>query len=352
MTPVPITMKDLGEKGFLDDLLPTLPRSAHFVNGFGHDASVLDAGLGSCNLVMKIDRAAKPIAALNGWADYKIWGRLAVTANCSDILACGGRPIGVMAALCVPPTFLVEHARQIIEGVSEECSANDVAFLGGDTKESAYPELIGSAVGLVGRGQHVGRKAGKAGDLIVLAGMLGGFLGAYWDLSKHDRLHEEEAMRLVSYPKARWNEAIAMEKVQGRKSACDLSDGLLDALPNVVSENCGCILYSNSLPYHRLAALFARETNIDMFNTAIGVGDWGIVYTVDPRYFDEEAIVSNGGLELRVIGKVIDSPGITLQRDDIVFRVNGLRNEHFRQRMEDQGTYFDSIRGQVTLERI
>ncbi|RYH60989.1 MAG: hypothetical protein EON54_10500, partial [Alcaligenaceae bacterium] len=58
-------MSDLGEKAFLKLLLPTLQVSPSFVNGFGHDASILDVGLEQ-HLAVKIDRAPFPVALNRG----------------------------------------------------------------------------------------------------------------------------------------------------------------------------------------------------------------------------------------------------------------------------------------------
>ena len=116
-----LKMTDVGEKAFLAELLPKLFVDPAFVNGFGHDASVMDIGLPETNLVMKIDRAAKPIAALNGWSDYRVWGRMAVTANCSDILAVGGRPRGFMLSLSMQADSPVDVSTAVVAGAAEEC---------------------------------------------------------------------------------------------------------------------------------------------------------------------------------------------------------------------------------------
>lgn len=41
------TMAGVGEKDFLRSVLPSLPVDHRFLNGFGHDASVLDLGAGT-----------------------------------------------------------------------------------------------------------------------------------------------------------------------------------------------------------------------------------------------------------------------------------------------------------------
>lgn len=85
-----------GRKAFLRKLLPGLVCSDDFVNGFGHDASIVDLGFDK-NIVFKIDRAPNPVSVKNSWSDFCVWGRLAVVANVSDVLAVGGEAKAFMA---------------------------------------------------------------------------------------------------------------------------------------------------------------------------------------------------------------------------------------------------------------
>ena len=172
-------MCELGEKKFLSSLLPTLQTADCFLNGFGHDASVLDIGLPEHAIAFKIDRAARPIAACKGWTGFDSWGRLAVTANLSDLLAVGAVPKGFMLSLSVPKDWDVQRTEAVIQGAAEECSRNGVAFLGGDTKEAKEAHVVGAAIGIVDKKKIIGRRAANPGDAVVLAGKLGGFAGAY-----------------------------------------------------------------------------------------------------------------------------------------------------------------------------
>lgn len=69
------TMAGVGEKDFLRSVLPSLPVDHRFLNGFGHDASVLDLGAADVALVLKIDRSPAPIATRHGWAGAAVWAR-------------------------------------------------------------------------------------------------------------------------------------------------------------------------------------------------------------------------------------------------------------------------------------
>ena len=330
-------MRDLGEKGFLAALLPTLQADIRFVNGFGHDASVIDIGLPEINLVMKIDRAAKPIAALNGWTDYRAWGRIAVTANCSDILAVGGEPTAFMLSISVAGETSANMVAEIVAGAAEACRARNVAFLGGDTKEATGLNIVGSALGTIAKGRHFDRGGGKVGDLIVLAGSLGGFLGGYWTCSQ-SAVPPEAAVRYLAEPQAAWAEARELANLSGIRSACDLSDGLGSSALNLVTPGLGALLIFDKLPFHPLARESAAMRDVDLLPYAFGVGDWGILYAVDPAAWSDIERLRDSGLLINIVGEVIPYPGLTLRRGGF-FSLTVPEHEHFRHRMEDQGGY-------------
>jgi thiamine monophosphate kinase len=173
-------MKDVGEKGFLGSLLPTLPTDPRLIGGFGHDAAEIELPGGTMNLVLKIDRAPRPLAVAHQWANHACWGRMAVTAACSDILAFGGSPMALMLALSLSSETPTETARFIINGAVDECKLNNVIYAGGDTKEGSEINVVASAVGLVPKHLSLRRAVAEPGDLIVCAGEIGGFAASYF----------------------------------------------------------------------------------------------------------------------------------------------------------------------------
>ena len=131
------SLEDIGEKEFLRGLLGRLPIHRTFLNGFGDDAGAVAIPASQKVLLCKIDRAAAPMAARKGWADYRMWGRLAITSNCSDILA--GRRHARRDDDRDGAAAHVERAQRGGDcfGCAEECERHDVAFVGGDTKEGS-----------------------------------------------------------------------------------------------------------------------------------------------------------------------------------------------------------------------
>lgn len=349
-----LRMADIGEKEFLCRLLPMLKPHPSFVNGFGDDASAI-AITDKRLAIFKVDRAATPMAAKRGWVDYRMWGRLAVTSNCSDILAAGGKPAAVMIAMILPGDWSVQHAIEIVEGCAEECAANDVVYAGGDTKEGRSAEVVGSAFGFCKPDRLLTRHGAQPGDLIVVAGELGGFLGSYLQLVRAEQEQPPSADRArwldyVAKPRARWAEAAVVREAGIATAGMDISDGLYDAV-SVLTKDHGAEIWLNALPYHGEALTASRALGIEPLNLALGVGDWGIVYAVnEERWPDFDARLPDQSLKLTVIGQVTESRDLRWSDGaGNFFRCKPVVNEHFVARQEDEEALLARLRTDQVL---
>jgi len=351
------TMSDVGEKDFLSEMLTRLTPHRSFLNGFGDDASAISVDVDRV-VLFKIDRAAAPVASRRGWADYRMWGRLAVTSNCSDLLAGGGVPVAVMIAMILPRDWPAAAAVEVIEGCAEECANNDIAFAGGDTKEGPSAELVGSAIGIGSPETVLTRKGAKPGDLIVVAGRLGGFLGSYLQilesLDDHGRPGpqvDQHWLHYITHPRARWSESAYMRDSRAATAAMDTSDGLYDAVSTLAGVR-GADISLDALPYHTAALACADKLSIPPINLGLGVGDWNIVYTVDSSSWMDRGD-GGGDLELHVIGTISEQPGIRWHGNDgTVYTCDPIVNQHFRSRQEDEGTLITRLRSDRVLHRV
>jgi thiamine-monophosphate kinase len=334
-------MSELGEKAFLKALLPSLQVAPSFVNGFGHDASIVDVGLEQC-LAVKIDRAPFPVALHRGIGDYSTWGRLAVVANVSDLLAVGAKPSALMLSLVVPGSFDAEDARAIVMGCEEACSRHGIAFVGGDTKEGQAAQVIGAAWGTVERGAAFGRAPATPGDYLFVAGRLGAFAGALTLLDRGSpagTTPQEWADVLIS-PAACVREGRYLRESRKVVAACDLSDGLAEALHIFCADGAGITLSESRLPMHPLAVEASAKCSVPLWRFAFGVGDWAIACVVRDKDALAFRLAVNSGFDLFEIGQ-FDDTGRKLIRDctGMEREVPNIINEQFRHRIEDNGTY-------------
>jgi thiamine-monophosphate kinase len=340
-----VTMTDLGEKNFLKTLLPDLKVSPVFMNGFGHDASILDIGLEQL-LACKIDRAPFPVAIKREIGDYKTWGRLAVVANVSDLLAVGATPKAMMLSLVVPGCFDAENAREIVLGCQEACITHDIAFVGGDTKEGPVSQVIGAAWGTVERGTAYGRCAARPGDYLFIAGQIGAFSGAMalMDTNASSEEIPQSWVDALANPIARINEGSYMRQSRKVAGACDLSDGLTEAIRIFCADGAGITISEASLPMHSLAEDASLKTGVPLWKFALGVGDWAIACIIREEDRDSFKEEMPSGIELFEVGRFDDS-GQSLIQDQTGRNqeLPPLINEHFRQRAEDDASYLQEL---------
>lgn len=330
---------EIGEKRFLRNILPNLPKAPNFLNGFGDDSSIVDVGLAR-NIAFKIDRAPFPISIKRGWGNYDIWGRLAVVANVSDLIASAATPQAFMLSLVAPGEFLTKHAEQIIIGAADACSAFGLAFVGGDTKEGSVAQVVGSAFGTVDKNFYHRRVIAQPGDKLVIAGQLGGFLGA---LALADKFGLSDSkfsnwVELMNTPTPRIDEAAEVARLKLARAATDISDGLADVLESFCSTDIGVTICADSLPLHPIALDAAHRLGIAPIELAFSVGDWAIAYVVDGKMMTVlQHIALMKGLTLNIIGEFNESgQRLLLNADGSLQRLPTMINEHFVSRLEDR----------------
>ncbi|MCK4229341.1 MULTISPECIES: thiamine-phosphate kinase [Enterobacter] len=338
-------MHDIGEKLFLSSILTRLEKSECFLNDFGNDASVVDIGLPDIAIAFKIDRAAKPIAAYKGWTDFQMWGRLAVTANLSDILAVGATPSAFMLSITVPGSWKSSDVEAIIAGAEIACKEKGVAFVGGDTKEGGEANVVGAAFGTIKKDSIISRRKAEEGDTVILAGQLGGFASAYLLRSKMG-VENTEILQLLSLPTCAWDEARYLFSNGKVTAAVDLSDGISEGLSLLSKDGLAPLIDIDSLPLHQLAIRASNEFLIDKSNFAFTVGDWGILFSM-PKNDAESAITSMPpGLALTKIGTIVtaETPIYRSFLTGTNYELSvDLKNEHFRKTMEKEKDYFSDI---------
>ncbi len=341
----------IGEKAYLSALLPRLFVDPRLESGFGDDSAVVDCGLDSYNLILNIDRVPISTSLIPFSEDDRVWGRLLVTACCSDILASGGVPHAVLMAIAVPGNWLAERVDAIVFGCQQECRRRGIVFAGGDTKEAQVPHLVGSVVGLVPKGGALYRNRARAGDLAVIAGDVGGFMAAYFLLKSLSRDNSfksnvKEWLGHLLYPQARWREADLLRNYADVAAAMDASDGLYDALVTLCDGGrLGLTVSLEHLPYHHFVESCEKELGIPATNLAFGAGDWIIVYAMKQKCFEEIVSRTGNKHKLTAIGTFGKTPGIyASDGHGSVYTVSAPVNEHFRTRFEDAGDFMNRLR--------
>jgi thiamine-monophosphate kinase len=342
-------MNELGEKAFLSRVLPALYADPRLLGGFGHDAAVIELPDAPFNLIMKVDRASYPVAVRRGWSGYKTWGQMAITANCSDILASGGRPLACMVAVMAPGSEKAADVQDIILGASDECRSHGVVYAGGDTKETDTVQVVGAAVGVIAKTAFLPRTGVRPGDELYCAGRIGGFAGAFLLLEEEaiGGTHDigDEWKSYIGSPVAQWIVAGEVNKLGIARCGMDASDGMLDVLQTFASSGVQVRIDLENIPYHPFALECAEATGIRVTQLMFGGGDWNILYCMPPGAADKLMDSKGSSLPLFRIGEIGEGSGVcAIDGEGREWQIAGAVNEHFRSRIEDAGTFMDVIK--------
>ncbi|RYH28907.1 MAG: hypothetical protein EON54_22940 [Alcaligenaceae bacterium] len=270
---------------------------------------------------------------------------MAVVANVSDLLAVGAVPRALMVSLVVPGSFDADDACAIVKGCEEACENHGIAFVGGDTKEGPTPQVIGAAWGTVEKGAAFGRASAKPGDYLFLAGKLGAFAGTLALLDVNPTLGEipSEWIDTLIDPSARVQEGRYLRESRRVAAACDLSDGLADALNIFCTGGVGITLSESKFPMHPIAIQASEKTGVPLWKFAMGVGDWAIACVVSEKDVAAFRPSAHRDLDIFEVGR-FDGMGRKLICDGegAKHELPALVNEHFRRRLEDDGAYLKS----------
>jgi thiamine-monophosphate kinase len=100
-------------------------------------------------------------------------GAAAAAVNLSDLAAKGGTPVALTLDLLLPPETDIDWAEEVVEGADATLRAHGAALVGGDTKASRTPAVVGNLLGIGRSDRLVPRSAARPGDLLATTGRVG-----------------------------------------------------------------------------------------------------------------------------------------------------------------------------------
>ncbi|MGZ4430610.1 MAG: thiamine-phosphate kinase [Gaiellales bacterium] len=186
--------------------------------GIGDDAAVLERGL-----VVSADILIEGVHFDLARIDAHAVGRRAAAANLSDLAAMGAEPVCLVVCLGLPPRF--DAVPELAAGLA----SFGVPLAGGDLSRA---ERLTVAVTAVGRTEHpVLRSGGRAGDLLVVTGRLGGQAVSGFTAPVEPRLAEGRELARIA------------------RAMIDLSDGIAtDARRLAEASGTGAVVELTRLP--------------------------------------------------------------------------------------------------------
>src|SRR3989344_95186 len=168
-----ISLKDLGEFGFIRKIRKRVRRDKAVETGIGDDAAVLKVDAKK-RLLFTTDMLIEGRHfKLSDATAFEI-GWKAMAVNLSDIAAMGGRPTHAVVALGLPGDLDWVFLKELYRGMEAVARRFHVTLVGGDTNRSDKIIISVALLGAVSPRCAVKRNGARIGEVIFVTGFLGG----------------------------------------------------------------------------------------------------------------------------------------------------------------------------------
>jgi thiamine-monophosphate kinase len=260
------------------------------------------------------------------WEDLG-WKSLA--SNISDIAAMGGTPTWALVTLGLPGHTLVDHIRQLYQGMNAICREYGVRIIGGDMVSSPVAFVTVALTGVSQR-PALTRFAAQPGHQVAVTGPVGGSAGGLkLLLADADAADLADNPMVLQHrrPRPHINEGQALVDA-GVRVAMDVSDGLADDLAKL----CKASGVAAGIMLDRVPVLTTLQDAhpADWRQLALyGGEDYVLVFTAPP---DVMALAIDKVPTAKVIGEIsAGTPGDVVVRDSAgnVISRDGSGWDHF-----------------------
>lgn len=198
--------------------------------GIGDDAAVLAGGADP--LVWTIDASVEGVHFRRDLLTLEDVGYRAIMAAASDLAAMGAAPIGLLAALVLPPWVSDDDLAAIARGQREAATAIGTAVIGGNLARGSELSITTTAIGAAAR--PLSRAGAKAGDAIWMAGPVGLAAAGLAILLRGEPATSEAARAAtLAWKRPRARIADGLAAAARAHAAIDVSDGLAQDIGHV-----------------------------------------------------------------------------------------------------------------------
>jgi thiamine-monophosphate kinase len=295
-------LRDIGEFG----LIARIARRAGtpggaVVEGIGDDAAVLRLRPRE-QVVVTTDAFVERVHFRFDRQSPRHVGRAALAACLSDLAAMGARPLGFTAALAAPPRLPLSRALGITAGLLDGARRHRCPLVGGNVTRARETSLTLTALGAVAKGRALLRRGTRAGDRVLVTGVLGASALAR---ARADRGRG----RLTRVPEPRLRAGRALAALPGVVACIDVSDGLAADLGHLLGTSLRCGLDPERLPLPARFRAACRALGRDWRRLALAGGeDYELLFTVRPQGPDAARIARRLGVRVTEIGIVEAGP--------------------------------------------
>jgi thiamine-monophosphate kinase len=208
------TLADIGEDKLIRKLMRGVKLDRDVIAGAGDDCAVVRSTKNEHTL-LKTDALVQDVH-FTLETPPKLIGRKAIARVVSDFAAMGGTPRHAMITLVAPPSMEVHFLTEIYRGMRNLAKQYGINIVGGETSRGLVLMLSVSMTGTVPSKRWLSRSEGKAGDVLLVTGRLGGSIKGR-HLKFEPRLEQGRWLSENAHPHA----------------IMDISDGLAKDLPRL-----------------------------------------------------------------------------------------------------------------------
>ncbi len=301
-------LSDLGEEALIERIVRRAGGApgGRWTLGIGDDAALLRGRAGE-DLVFSTDTLVEDVHFRFGRETPRTVGRRAIAVNLSDLAAMGAEPVGLLLALCAPPSLPVDVFDGLIGGVVVEAGRFGCPLVGGNLSRASVCSLGVTVIGRARQGCALRRTGLAPGDLVFVTGVLG---RAALLRMRADR----EGLPLRAVPEPRIEAGRRLARIASTKACIDLSDGLASDLGQLLrASHVAAEIDPAALPRPRGFAGDCRAMGIDpLALQASGGEDYELLFALAPGRLasDSRALSRRLGVAVTRIGRIVAGRGI------------------------------------------
>ncbi len=283
--------------------------------------------LAGANMLVTVDQVADGVHVDLANTPIEKVGRKAITRNLSDVAAMAAKPVGAVAAACLPKGFGEERAQVLFDAMRSTAEYFGCPLIGGDI--SAWDQRLILTVTVFAEPAGIDpvlRSGAQVGDVVYVTGALGGSLVTLQDPPGY--IHH-----LDFTPRLDLARTLAGNPATRPHGMIDLSDGLASDLTRLCEQSGACArIDASRLPISAAAGLASIQSGHPAWRHAIGDGeDYELCFAAHGEIPGEV-----DGVEITPIGEIVQrgsgdqSQGKVTMRlpDGSLLDVAGLGWEH------------------------
>ncbi|MCL1979389.1 MAG: thiamine-phosphate kinase [Methanomassiliicoccaceae archaeon] len=289
-----VSLKELGERELVKSIRSIVRQSPGL--GPGDDCAVIPSTGG--DIIACTDGVTFERHFPKGMT-YEEFGWTAAAVNISDLASMGAAPVGLLAALTMPPDLDAVPLYDIMAGM-DKCAESFGAYIyGGDTKFGCGAVSC-TAIGAMNGRRPMLRSGARPGDIVAVTGSLGSAAAGFFAIENG---LEGVSSSPLMMPVPRVEEGIALSASGAVTSCIDLSDGLAEGARSICSaSHTGMDVHMAFLPEGDGVERVASETGIQKEEMMLyWGGDYELLFTFDKN---KRSALYDHDLEFSIIGMV------------------------------------------------